>query len=157
MDQTTTSRRSFLKSSALVAAPVAAVTVPAAAFAADDSAARLARLEDERAIEAVHRAFLKSGGQPLRGKTRKRETIARIDPDSEAEPEPVEFSDDGQRAVARRKCTLQLARHFEGDTTVERMARFQGEAVAVRSKRCVILAHYEKTGGQWALASAEMA
>src|SRR5690606_14624017 len=54
-----TDRRSFLKSSALIAAPVAAVAVPAAAFADDGSRARLARLEDERSVEALHRQFLR--------------------------------------------------------------------------------------------------
>ena len=56
---TSTDRRSFLKSGALVAAPIAAVGVPAAALAGDDSRALLARLEDERAIEALHRSFLR--------------------------------------------------------------------------------------------------
>ena len=54
-----TDRRSFLKSGALIAAPVAAVAVPAAAFADDGSRARLARLEDERSVEALHRQFLR--------------------------------------------------------------------------------------------------
>src|SRR5262245_27315706 len=55
----TTSRRSFLKSGAIVAAPVVAVAAPAMAFAADDSSAKLARLEDERAIEALNRNFVR--------------------------------------------------------------------------------------------------
>ena len=65
MDKTITrdlsaDRRSFLKTSALVTAPLAALAAPALAQAADESGARLARLEDERAIEQLQRAFLRS-------------------------------------------------------------------------------------------------
>ena len=53
MDKTsTTDRRAFLKVGAIVAAPLA-VAAPVAALAGDDSKAKLARLEDERAIEAL--------------------------------------------------------------------------------------------------------
>jgi hypothetical protein len=153
-----TDRRSFLKSSALVAAPIAAVTVPTAAFAADGSAARLARLEDERAIEAAHRAILKTGGtDKLRAPARQGETIRRIDPDHEADPGAVEFADDGQQATARHNCVVQLAHDYDGGTTIEQMARLQGNAAATRRKRCVVLAHYRKEQGQWMLSSAELA
>jgi len=56
---TSTNRRAFLKSTAFVAAPLAAFAAPAAALADDGAATRLSRIEDERAIEALHRAFLK--------------------------------------------------------------------------------------------------
>src|SRR5690606_22286853 len=55
----TTNRRSFLKSGALIATPLAVVGVPAAAFADDGSRARLARLEDQRSVEALHRQFMR--------------------------------------------------------------------------------------------------
>ena len=58
MDHNTTNRRSFLKAGALVAAPLAAAA-PVAVLAGDDSRARLARLEDERAVEALQRKFLR--------------------------------------------------------------------------------------------------
>jgi hypothetical protein len=153
-----TDRRSFLKSSALVAAPIAAVATPAAAFADDGGAARLARLEDERAIEAAHRAFLKAGGAgALRGAAAKGETIRRIEPDHAADPGTVEFADDGRRATARHNCVAQIARDYDGETTIEQMARLQGNAADIRSKRCVVLAHYRKEQGQWMLSSAELA
>jgi hypothetical protein len=148
----TTDRRAFLKSSALVAAPLAAVAVPAAALASDGSAAKLARIEDERAI---HRAFLRDGASKL--KAGKGRTIKRIEPDHEADSPPVEFADDGRRATVRHRCAVELASHHGGDTTLEQMARLQGNAVDVRRKRCVVLAHYRKEGGHWTLASAEMA
>jgi hypothetical protein len=154
----TTNRRTFLKSSALVAAPLAAFAAPAAAFSDDGSAARLARLEDERAIEAANRAFLKDGAaKTLRGTARKGETIRRVDPDPEADPAPIEFAEAGKSATTKQKCTVQFASHFEGDSTLEQMARLQGTAKAERSKRCVILAHYKKRGTEWMLQSAEFA
>ena len=52
-------RRAFLKAGSLAAAPLA-MAAPAAALAADDgSRAKLARLEDERAIEALQRKFVR--------------------------------------------------------------------------------------------------
>lgn len=147
-----TDRRAFLKGSLVAAAPVAAVAAPAAAFAADDSAARLARLEDERAIEAAHRAFLRQGGASTLGSA-----IHSIAPDHEAEPLSVEFGDDGRHATARHHCVAHVAQDFDGDTTIEQMARLQGNAAAVHGKRCVVLAHYRKEQGQWMLTSAELA
>jgi hypothetical protein len=153
----TTNRRAFLKSSALLAAPLAVVAVPAGAALADDgSAARLARIEDERAIEALHRAFLREAGATTL-KKRKGQTIKRIEPDHEADPAPVEFADDGKRATVRYRCALELASEHRGHTTIEQMARLQGNAADVRRKRCVIVAQYHKRGGAWALQSAEFA
>jgi hypothetical protein len=153
----TTNRRTFLKSSALVAAPLAAFAAPAAAFSDDGNAAqRLARLEDERAIEAANRAFLKDGAaKTLRGTARKGETIRQVEP--EGEPPAIDFAEDGKSATTKQKCTVQLASQFEGDSTLEQMARLQGTAKAERSKRCVILAHYKKRGTEWMLQSAEFA
>src|SRR6187431_2098044 len=58
MGTTTTDRRSFLKTGSIIAAPLA-MAAPVAAFADDGSRAKLARLEDERAIEALQRKFLR--------------------------------------------------------------------------------------------------
>ena len=52
-----TSRRSFLKTGAIAAAPLA-MAAPAAALADDGSRARLARLEDEKALAALHREVM---------------------------------------------------------------------------------------------------
>jgi hypothetical protein len=57
-DKRTTDRRSFLKTGAVAAAPLA-VAAPVVALAGDDSRAKLARLEDERAVEALQRKFLR--------------------------------------------------------------------------------------------------
>jgi hypothetical protein len=162
MSTPATDRRSFLKSSAIVAAPLAVVATPAMALAADDSAARLARIEDERAIEALYRGFLRDArgarlprlaGQLEHGG----ETLRSLAADPDAEPAPIEFAADGRSATTKRGCTAQIASEFAGDSTLEQMARLQGNAVAVRSKRCTILAEFEKTGGEWTLASARLA
>jgi len=59
-----TDRRAFLKTGSLVAAPLA-MAGPMAALAADDGRAKLARLEDECAVEALQRKFLRdlNGGE----------------------------------------------------------------------------------------------
>ncbi|MGZ5792642.1 MAG: twin-arginine translocation signal domain-containing protein, partial [Croceibacterium sp.] len=64
MNKAATDRRSFLKTGAIAAAPLA-VAMPTAALADDGSHARLARLEDEKAIAALHREVV---GQVNRGK-----------------------------------------------------------------------------------------
>src|SRR5690606_30814311 len=69
------SRRHFLKSGALVAAPLAAMAVPAAAMAApaaaqadDGTAQALARLKDERALRDMQRALLRETEAAARGR-----------------------------------------------------------------------------------------
>lgn len=154
----TSNRRAFLKSGALIAAPLAAVAAPGVAFAADGSAAKLARIEDERAIEALHRAFLKDArGAKLRGLAGKHEMLRSLAADTEAEPATISFAADGRSAHASHRCSAQIATEFKGSTTIEQMARLQGNAEMLRSKRCTILADYRKAGGEWTLVSARVA
>ena len=94
-----TDRRSFLKTGALVAAPLAAIA-PVAALADDGSRAKLARLEDERAIEALHRDFLRrlnGKGAEACGDFGLDEALSSLADDPAGEPR-VAFSDDSRRA-----------------------------------------------------------
>jgi len=136
---TTTDRRSFLKTGALVAAPLA-VLAPAAAIAADDSAAKLARIEDERAIEGLMRGFLRrfngKGNAEDCGQFIASAGAIRIDPqvraireDARADAE-LAFADDGHSARWTRPAEVELLANFAGQTTLEKMARFQGQGSA---------------------------
>ena len=121
-NSTSTSRRSFLKTGALVAAPLVAAA-PAAALADDGSRARLARLEDERALEALHRKFLRY----LNGREDCGEYVASsdaidlgeglrsiaADPAHEGE---VVLADDGLSAASRCACRVERETEF-GDHT----------------------------------------
>ncbi len=161
-----TDRRSFLKTGALVTAPLAAVAVPAAALADDGSRAKLARLEDERAIEAVRRAVLRriNGDGPNEcGEFLAAADAIELDEGlcSIAE-DPVEeatlaLSEDGARASCRQACRVELETAFTGETTLERMARFQGQGSHRHSEGRVLVTEYVKQAGEWKLAQLRLA
>ena len=161
-----TSRRSFLKSGAIVAAPLAVVAAPAAAaFTDDGSKARLARIEDERAIEALNRAFLRrfnagehTGEFFARGKAAKfaKDVIAlRID--AAAEPDHFAISDDGAHASAHIACVTEFDRQLEGEGTFVEMARLQGNGPVRLSEARNFVGNYVKTADGWAIERVELA
>ena len=160
---TATDRRSFLKSGALVATPLVAAA-PVAALAGDGSAARLARLENERAIEALHRKFLRhlngaddwgrfvasSDGVKLDG------GLKSIVEDLSHEP-TIELAEDGFSARTQHPCKIELETEFIGDSTVEQMARFQGQGSHRRSEQRVLATEYVKGKDGWRIARARFA
>jgi len=162
MDQTS-DRRSFLKTGAIVAAPLA-VAAPAVAFAADDSRSRLARLEDERAVEALQRKFLRY----LNGNGDCGEFVASADavdlgegmhsiaedPGGEA---MFELADDGLTACARCACRVERETEFAGDSTLERMARFQGQGSHRFAEERVLATEFVKGKDGWRIAAARFA
>jgi hypothetical protein len=158
-----TDRRSFLKTGALVATPLVAA-VPAAALADDGSRAKLARLEDERAIVALHRKFL----QHVNGTGDCAEFIASTDTvkldqglrsiaEDLSHDAMIELSDDGLTARAHHLCKVELETEFTGDTTVEQMARFQGQGSHRHSEERVLATEYVKGNHGWRIASARFA
>jgi hypothetical protein len=157
-----TDRRSFLKSGALVAAPLA-VAAPVAALAADDSRAKLARLEDERAIEALHRRFLRhvngagDASQTMTsGALDLGEGLRSVAEDMHQDV-TLELSDDSLSATARCTCLVEREIAFTGDTTVERMARFQGQGSHRHTERRVLATHFAKSQDGWRVVGARFA
>jgi hypothetical protein len=147
--QTGTDRRSFLKSGALVAAPLAAMA-PVAALADDGSRAKLARIEDERAIEALHRDFLRRVNRGERGAVKLAEGLAGLADNSAADAQ-IAFSDDGRRARARRACKASFRTDFTGNSTLEQMARLQGQGSHAHEEPRVLVADYVKGRQGWAI------
>jgi hypothetical protein len=162
----TTDRRSFLKSGAILAAPVAAIGLPAAALANDGTRAKLARIEDERAIETLHRSVVRrlSGGnadslgafaahvegRPFGG------SLRALREDHAHEPE-LELAADGLSATSRCRCIVELETEFTGNSTVERMARFQGQGPHRRSEQRVLATAYAKNAQGWRILSVSLA
>lgn len=160
---TATDRRSFLKSGALIAAPVVAAA-PVAALADDGSRARLARLEDERAIEALQRKLLRH----LNGTSDCGEFIASSDaielgedmrsiaedPGHDAQ---LALSDDGLTATARCACRIEREAAFSGQSTLERMARFQGQGSHRYEERRTLATEFVKDRNGWRIAHARFA
>ena len=163
MDHNTTNRRSFLKAGALVAAPLAAAA-PVAALAGDDSRARLARLEDERAVEALQRKFLRH----LNGTGDCGEFIAssnaielgdgmRAIAEDMAHEAELALADDGLSATARCACRVERETEFTGDSTLERMARFEGQGSHRHVEERVLATEFVKGKDGWRIARARFA
>lgn len=169
MDQNTrnelsgTDRRSFLKTGALLAAPVAAVA-PAAALADDGSRTRLARLEDERAIEALHRSFLRhvNGSGDCAALVTSSDAVEFDDglrsiAEHPAHEPSFELAEDGLSAEARCACTVEVETGFTGDSTIEQMTRFQGQGSHRHSEERVLATKFVKSKHGWRIARARFA
>ena len=163
MGNPTTDRRSFLKTGAMVAAPLAAV-VPVAALAGDDSRAKLARLEDERAIEALQRKFLRhvngagDCGELIAssGSVELGEGLRSIAEDMGHEP-VLTLAEDGLSATARCACKIERESEFTGDSTLERMARFEGLGSHRHSEERMLATEFVKGKDGWTIARARLA
>ena len=158
-----TDRRSFLKASAVIAAPFAAAA-PVVALAGDDSRAKLARLEDERAVEALQRKFLRY----LNGDGDCGEFVASSDSvdlgeglrsiaeDLHHEPS-LRLAADGRTATARCSCKVERETEFAGDSTLEQMARFQGQGSHRFTEERVLATEFVKGSDGWRIAAARLA
>jgi hypothetical protein len=153
-----TSRRTFLKAGAIVAAPLA-VAVPVSALAADD---RLARIEDERAVEALHRKFLRhlNGTEDCGAFIGSSDAVdlgeglRAIASTHEAE---LELAEDGRSAAARCSCRVEREAEFAGDSTLEQMARFQGHGSHRFTEERVLAMEFVKGRQGWRIAAARLA
>ena len=159
MGKTTTDRRSFLKTGSLVAAPLA-MAAPVAALADDGSRARLARLEDERAIEALQRKLLRhlngagDGGEFTAVDLGR--DLRSIAEDMSREGE-LTLSEDGLTARARCACRVEREAAFTGDSTLEQMARFQGQGSHRHTEERVLATEFVKDKDGWKIARARLA
>ena len=164
--KTTSTRRSFLKRGALLAAPLAAA-VPAAALADDGLTARLTRLEDEAAIRELHQTWLRrintgAGGAALpliadpEGAASD-EAVRSIAADHAGQPEAIEVAADGKSAAGWFPCAVGIETTIAQDCTLARMAHAQGGGFVRRTERRVLKVEYVKAGGAWAIAKVEFA
>jgi len=144
--QVSTDRRSFLKTGAIVAAPLA-VMAPSAARADDGSRARLARLEDEKALAVLHREIVR---QVNSGERNLGVTALADDPAHELQ---IAFANDGKRATCRRACTASLRTEFTGHSTIEQMHRLQGQGLHSREEQRTLVAEYSKSKDGWTVES----
>jgi len=152
MDKAATDRRSFLKTGAIVAAPLA-MAAPAAALADDGSRARLARLEDERALAALHRDVVRqvnTGDRQLAAGL----TGLAADPAHELH---IAFADDGRRASCRRTCMASFRTEFTGTSTLEQMHRLQGQGQHEHEEARVLVGEYRKGKDGWTIESLGLA
>jgi hypothetical protein len=168
----TSTRRSFLKGGALLAAPLA-VAVPGAVLADEGLKARLARLEDEAAIRELHQTWLRrintrtdrpTGAadaatqlfaDPERAAFDK--AVGSIAADHAGEPDAIKVAADGKSAVGRFQCAVEIETTIAQDCTLARMAHAQGGGFVRRTERRVLNVEYVKDGCAWAIARVEFA
>lgn len=137
-------RRSFLKAGALAAPLVAA---PAAVMAEDGLKARLARLEDEAALRALHREWL---AQVNASEPRWRDDVRSIAPDHAA-ADSIEIDPDGRIATGRFPCLVETQNVLAPDCTLTQMAHAQGGGCVCDRERRTLVAAYAKTGDAWTI------
>ena len=132
------SRRSFLKGGAIVAAPLA--------MAASGAAAAESAHKDQAEIRALHQAWLRQVNAEGLGEVRS------LRPDLEAAPDEIELAADGQSARGRFHLLAEVATEMPRDCTLAQMAHAQGEGLLRRTEPRLAKARYVKAGGTWVIA-----
>ena len=168
----TSTRRSFLKGGALLAAPFAAA-VPAAVLADDGLKARLAKLEDEAAIRALLQTWLRrinTRADDVAGAdatvasvfadaegVASEQALRSIAPDHAGEPDVIAIGADGKSAVGRFQCAVEIESAIAQDCTLARMAHAQGGGFVRRTERRMLKVEYVKADGVWLIARIDSA
>jgi hypothetical protein len=157
-------RRYFLKAGAVLSAPVA---VSVATLANDTSRGRLAQLEDERAICALHQDWLQefnavegtaqqSVALHIGGKTAG-DKVRKIVVHQTAQDAQIAIVADGKRATGRFHCAVELERAIAPTCTLAQMAHLQGGGFVRRTERRDLLVDYAKADGGWSIARIRLA
>lgn len=154
--QNTSTRRSFLRGGAILAAPIAAVAVPAAALADNRSSARAERLENEIAIRDLHQSWLRRVNAGERDALLDR-TVRRVLADHGGAPDQIEIAADGRSAIGRFDYVVESEMPLLEDGTLAQMARAQGHAAPYRAERRMLTVDYAKTGGSWRIIKVALA
>jgi len=163
-EKSAATRRSFLKSGALLAAPL----VPSAVMAGEDLKARVVRLENEAAIRELHQQWLR------RVNTGSAEMAAELfadgaragafDPsvraiaaDHASDPDAIEVAANARSATGTFHCSVEFATSIAPDTTLAQMAHAQGGGFMRQTERRVVKVAYVRANGAWAIAKVEFA
>lgn len=159
-------RRSFLKRGALLAAPLAAAA-PGAILADGGLKARLARLENEAAIRELHQSWLRrinagsaDAATPLMADFEgiaRDEIVRSISADHAGAPDVIEVAANGKSAAGRFRCVVEIETAIVQDCTLAQMAHAQGGGFVRRTERRVLNVEYVKASGAWAIAKARFA
>jgi hypothetical protein len=152
-EKTHATRRAFLKGGALAAAPLAAAGA-AGVVAADEHQARLARLEAEAELRALHQDWLRKVNTGDRAEAaRLHDTVSRVDPDHAGAPDQISLAANGLTASGRYACEVESKSELATDCTLAQMRHAQGEGWLRQSERRVLQADYVKTEGRWTIAA----
>ncbi len=163
---TAPTRRSFLKSGAVLAAPLA-VALPGAVLAEEGLKARLARMEDESAIRELHQTWLRRINTGAGDATASLyanpeggafdQSVRSVAADHSGQPDAIELAADAKSAAGRFHCSVEIETAIAQDCTLARMAHAQGGGFVYRTELHILKFEYVKTSGAWAIAKVEFA
>jgi hypothetical protein len=142
------SRRTFLKGGALLAAPLTAASVTAVAFADEGMNARVTHLEDEAAIRQLHQAWLRqvNAGEP---DARLDGAVRQITADHAGASDQIVVAADGASALGHFDHVVVLETPLAEDSTLAQMAHAQGHGAVRHTVRRQLMVRYLKSGGVW--------
>jgi hypothetical protein len=160
------SRRSFLKGGALVAAPLAvAGASAAAAMTPNAESTRLQQLEDEAAIGKLHQTWLRQ----INAGAHRDAALLFADPRRAQFAEPVRaiatdhlgeqsiaVAPGGLSATGRFHSLVELESELPTSFTLGQMAHAQGGGLVRRTEKRILKAEYVKANGAWAIAGIEL-
>ena len=156
-----TTRRTFFSGVAALTAPLTA-SAAVTADRGDDLGARLAALEDAKAIRELQQTYarlLNAGerqqlaalfAEPAR--VRIDATVRNVLPDALA---TNEIAVEAGTATARLPCAVETATPIDDAGTLTEMARLQGDGFIKRSERRVLVSSFVKRDGIWQFSKAE--
>jgi hypothetical protein len=150
----TSTRRSFLKGGAVLAAPLA-VALPAAVIADEGLKVRLMKLEDEAAIRELHQTWLRrinTGASDAFD-----QAVRSIAADHAGQPDAIELAADRKSASGRYHCVVEIESAIAQEGTLAQMAHAQGGGFVRRTERRLLKVEYVKASGAWAIAKVELA
>lgn len=149
--KTLSSRRAFLKGAAIAAAPVGAAGTAAAAGLGEHQR-RLAQLEAEAEVRALHQDWLRKVNTGDRAAaSRLDEAVVAVAADHQGMPDEIELAADGKSAVGRYACVVETETPRPLDCTLAQMAQAQGEGMIRARERRLLRAEYVKAQGGWAI------
>jgi hypothetical protein len=161
-NEVSTRRRFFGHAGAALAVPLAA-TAAGSQTGADDSAARLAALEDANAIRALQRDYARlvnAGAHADAAQLFAEPAAAPIDAnlrrlaaDRFAAHDVIDVAPDGATATACFECTVEIETAIAGGYTLVDMLRVQGEGALRAVEHRALESSYVKRGGAWKIAS----
>jgi hypothetical protein len=148
------SRRTFLKGGALLAAPLAAASVTAVAFADERLKARVTHLEDEAAIRQLHQTWLRRVNAGERDALLDG-AVRQITADHAGASDQIIVAADGAGAVGHFEHAVELETPLAQDSTLAQMAHVQGHGSVHRTERRQLMVRYLKSDGVWRMDTVE--
>jgi ketosteroid isomerase-like protein len=165
-EESKSTRRSFLKGGAMVAAPLAMIGAPAAAaLTGSGDRDKLAQLEDEKAIRNLHGNWMRlvnAGNYAAAAKLYADDKcncalagIASVMTDqNDGDALAFAFARDGNRASATYAATVDVETAIAPDNTLAQMLHAQGEGMIRTSERRTLRMDYTRTPENgWAIAN----